>query len=136
MPYKNLRGAFLFQAAVGIVSFVSVLTMGRTGLALIAFLAFRPFAFRRLAGSPGDPVKRIYSRSFRSSLVTTAAFLVAGYLARESGMLGDIEGYLLLLLLVPAYMVIHGITGFILAGSPGADDGPSGGSARDQGRPL
>ena len=113
VPSANPRNVFLFQAVVGLASLVSVLTMGRTGLALIAFLAFRPFLFRR---EPDDPTKRLYARTFRISIVVTALCLGAAWLAREAGMAGGTERFVLPLLAVPAYMVIHGITGCILAG--------------------
>lgn len=123
MFFRNPRAVFLLQAAVGIASLASVLTMGRTGLALIAFLFLRPFVFRQDRGAPPDPVRALYTRTLKISLVIAGICLAGGFLAFREGFFGGVDGYLLLLLILPAYLVIHGVTGVVLAGGTAGDAG-------------
>jgi hypothetical protein len=119
VAYGNLRLAFLFQTIVALISVVSVLLMGRTGLAFIGLLFFRPFVLGRDPDAPGEPVRDLYRRTFRISAVLTAVFLVLLYIARETGVSGETDDLVLLMIILPSAMLIHGVTGYVLSRNGG-----------------
>jgi len=115
MTYTKLRQAFLFEAVVGVITLIGVLLLDQAGIALSALLFVRPWILGRGQGDPGEEIRQLYKDAFWISIGITAAALLLTYAAFELDIIGSDRHLLLLLLLIlPLFMVSHGLAGYVI----------------------
>ncbi len=113
--YKNLRLAFFFEVAVGIIVTLAVLLVSPKMVLLLAVMAFRPMILKTQTVEHGAPIWRTYYYVVKFSLIFTALTLILLYVFSEyvftGAVLHDQHGSVLLIGLLPYFMIIHGLVG-------------------------
>jgi hypothetical protein len=120
--YKRLRRAFLFQTAVGVLTFLGVLWLDQAGISLTALLFFRPWILGRGRSEPEEEVREIHKNAFWIGIGITAVALLLATLALEFGIITSGRPLVLLLLLIlPLFVMSHGLAGYVLVSTRASD---------------
>lgn len=115
MAYKNPRHAFLFEAIIGLVSLVLIVSVGRLGIISLAFLALRPFLLERESDPPTEQRWRLYYNAFRMSLLLTGIAIILTYAGLELDVVRVQHPRLIFVLILSWFLIAHGFSGFILS---------------------
>jgi len=119
---KRLKRAFLFEAAIGALTLVAVLLLDQAGISVTALLFFRPWIVGRGRGDADQEVREIYKDASWIGMGVTALGLLLVYLAYEFDVTTSLHQLLLLLLLVlPLFLLSHGLAGYVLTTSRSSD---------------
>jgi hypothetical protein len=123
--YKNLRLAFLFEVAVGIIVMLAVLLVSPKLVLLLAVIAFRPMILKTQTVEDDAPIWRTYYYVVKFSLIFTAITLILLYVFSEYVFIGavlhDQHGSVLLIGLLPYFIFIHGLVGMFHIHQKGTD---------------
>jgi len=115
MRYAHPHRAFLFEAVVGFAALVLVLTAGTAGLAALAFIALRPFAFETTSVPPDQAVYHLHYSALRVSAFFTAISVLLTVVAFQFNPFSSYDKNLVLTLVVPWFVLIHGFIGYVLS---------------------
>ena len=115
MRYTHPHHTFLFEAIVGFATFVLVLTAGTAGLAALAFIAFRPFVFETTSVPPDQAVYHLHYSALRISAIFTAISVLLTVVAFQFNPFSSYDKVLVLTLIVPWFVLIHGFIGYVLS---------------------
>ena len=116
--YAHSRVAFAFESAAGLLTVVLMLLFGPRLLFILALLALRPLLFSKTVYEETALLWRMHYQIGKIALAATGVSLLflwgISQFAIRAAFLPDQHGSLLLLLLVPYFVFIHGLVGVIL----------------------
>lgn len=115
MRYAHPHRAFLFEAVAGFITLVLVLTAGTVGLAALVFIAFRPFVFETTSIPPDQAVYHLHYSALRISAFLTAVSVLLTVVAFQFNPFSSYDKALVLTLIVPWFVLIHGFIGYVLS---------------------
>ncbi len=120
MKYKNLNLAFLIEILVGFGTILSISLIGYKGLTALILIALRPFLLER---QKIDDEKKYWQFSYKiilSSLIIIflmilSIFVIIQFIPAWKAKLPSSD--ILLLVIIPFFLLTHGVMGFINSSS-------------------
>lgn len=120
LRYKNLNLAFLIEIIIGFGTILSISLIGYKGLTALILIALRPFLLER---EEIDDEKKYWQFSYKiisSSLIIIflmilSVFVIIQFIPAWKAKLPSSD--ILLLVIIPFFLLTHGVIGFINSSS-------------------
>ncbi|MEJ2105288.1 MAG: hypothetical protein P8X47_12040 [Ignavibacteriaceae bacterium] len=113
MKYKNLQFAFSIEVMFGLITSILIITMGPSAIAFLALFAIRPFVLEKEKLSYKDDYWFSAFQIGKYSLMIISIIIICAYAVDALLLSGNLLNIFKerIILLVPLYMLIHGILG-------------------------
>jgi hypothetical protein len=109
--YKSSGSAYLLEAVVGLLTLAAIGAFGEPGLAVIAFIAVRPFVLEKTSMTP-EAVREFYLIG-RAGIIITFLTILAYYFSAEYIFNIYTDWKIIVIIIFPYFLLSHGIAGMI-----------------------